>query len=228
MFLHLKGGIFLLFSSFMLWSSVFAVDYCDKHDCSPKTFVRKMSWKKDDNGVAEPKIQDEQLLENKCWKYTWMGPENENTNKSQPCPQGPDYEDQACLPPLVWTTGPNKHNQPNTTELLEKCSAGQTEENTICEPYCVKNEKTCIKMTYRNRDKEKTVFKTVSFCGQARDTYDGNAALKSGCFTQENQDGVDVEACFCDSDMCNGSVVTSNQVSLTFGLALFIVLSCLL
>ena len=98
----------------------------------------------------------------------------------------------------------------------------------ICEPYCVKNEKTCIKMTYRNRDKEKTVFKTVSFCGQARDTYDGNAALKSGCFTQENQDGVDVEACFCDSDMCNGSVVTSNQVSLTFGLALFIVLSCLL
>ena len=131
MLLHLKGGIFLLFSSFMLWSSVFAVDYCDKHDCSPKTFVRKMSWKKDDNGVAEPKIQDEQLLENKCWKYTWMGPENENTNKSQPCPQGPDYEDQACFPPLVWTTGPNKHNQPNTTELLEKCSAGQTEENTV-------------------------------------------------------------------------------------------------
>ena len=117
----------------MLWSSVFAVDYCDKHDCSPKTFVRKMSWKKDENGVAmaEPKIQEEQLLENKCWKYTWMGPENENTNKSQPCPQGPDYEDQACFPPLVWTTGPNKHNQPNTTELLEKCSAGQTEENTV-------------------------------------------------------------------------------------------------
>ena len=121
----------------MLWSSVFAVDYCDKHDCSPKTFVRKMSWKKDENGVAmaEPKIQEEQLLENKCWKYTWMGPENENTNKSQPCPQGPDYEDQACFPPLVWTTGPNKHNQPNTTELLEKCSAGQTEENTVSNEY---------------------------------------------------------------------------------------------
>lgn len=136
MFLHLRG-IFLLFSSFMLWSSVFAVDYCDKHDCSPKTFVRKMSWKKDENGVAmaEPKIQEEQLLENKCWKYTWMGPENENTNKSQPCPQGPDYEDQACFPPLVWTTGPNKHNQPNTTELLEKCSAGQTEENTVSNEY---------------------------------------------------------------------------------------------
>ena len=34
-------------------------------------------------------------------------------------------------------------------------------------------------MTYRNRDKEKTVFKTVSFCGQARDTYnENNDAIK--------------------------------------------------
>ena len=90
-----------------------------------------MSWKKDDNGVARPKIQEEELLENKCWKYTWMGPENEKTNKSQPCPQGEDYEDQPCFPPLVWTSGPNKHNQPNTTELLEKCSQGQAEGHTV-------------------------------------------------------------------------------------------------
>ena len=72
-------------------------------------------------------------------------------------------------------------------------------------------------MTYRNRDKERTVFRTVSFCGQARDTYQsGNTALKSGCYTEENQDGMDVEACFCDSDMCNAGrpLVTSNQVFL--------------
>ena len=62
-------------------------------------------------------------------------------------------------------------------------------------------------MTYRNRDKEKTVFKTVSFCGQARNTYnENNDAIKDGCYTEENNvDGFDVEACFCDSDMCNSA-----------------------
>ena len=90
-----------------------------------------MSWPKDDNGVARPKIEEEKLLENKCWKYTWMGPENELTNKSQPCPQGDDYEGQPCFPPLVWTTGPNKHNQPNTTELLERCLSGHAESNNV-------------------------------------------------------------------------------------------------
>ena len=62
-----------------------------------------------------------------------------------------------------------------------------------------------MKMTYRNRDREKTIVKTVSFCGQGRDAYnDNNAAIKEGCYTEENNaDGFDVEACFCDSDMCN-------------------------
>ena len=44
------------------------------------------------------------------------------------------------------------------------------------------------------------LYKTVSFCGKGQITNEGNDAIKSGCFKQPNHDeGIDVEACFCDS-----------------------------
>ena len=40
----------------------------------------------------------------------------------------------------------------------------------------------------------------MSFCGKGQITNEGNNAIKSGCFFQPNHDeGIDVEACFCDS-----------------------------
>lgn len=72
-------------------------------------------------------------------------------------------------------------------------------------------------MTYFNRDKERSVLKTVSFCGKGVLTTNDNEAIKSGCYLQENnEDGLDVEACFCNDDWCNGSIVTTqvNQILL--------------
>ena len=77
----------------------------------------------------------------------------------------------------------------------------------ICSPFCVKNEDVCIKMTYFNRDKERTIHKTVSFCGKGQMTTNDNQLIKSGCYSQENaEDGLDVEVCFCNEPECNSTV----------------------
>ena len=86
-----------------------------------------MSWS-EDGQVIEARTQ---LQENKCWKYTWMGPRNEKTNTTQGCYTTPENEHQPCYEPLVWTNGTNKHNQPNLTELWDKCLQGGTESHTV-------------------------------------------------------------------------------------------------
>ena len=61
-------------------------------------------------------------------------------------------------------------------------------------------------MTYYNRDKARTVQKTVSFCGKGIETTEDNQVISSGCHTEyNNQDGLDVEACFCNAPRCNGA-----------------------
>ena len=70
---------------------------------SPRTFVVKMSsdFKAGGNIEAlEPYVVDETELENKCWKYTWMGPVNDNTNKSTVCDNSPDFESIPCFEPI--------------------------------------------------------------------------------------------------------------------------------
>ena len=57
------------------------------------------------------------------------------------------------------------------------------------------------------------IHKTVSFCGKGQLTSEGNKAIKSGCYTQGNhQEGLDVEACFCEADGCNGSIPVVSQL----------------
>ena len=50
--------------------------------------------------ALEPYVVDETELENKCWKYTWMGPVNDNTNKSTVCDNSPDFESIPCFEPI--------------------------------------------------------------------------------------------------------------------------------
>ena len=38
----------------------------------------------------EKSVIDETELVNKCWKYTWKGPVNDNTNQSTSCDTSPD------------------------------------------------------------------------------------------------------------------------------------------
>ena len=95
----------------------------------------------------------------------------------------------------------------------------------VCTPFCTKNDNVCVKMTYYQRDVEKTKVKTVSFCGKGTLTSDDNEAVKSGCYTQENnQDGLDVEACFCDNDACNGALPSGLKVNYVFQLILLLIL----
>lgn len=70
---------------------------------SPRSFIVKMSsdFKAGGNIEAlEPYVVDETELENKCWKYTWMGPVNDNTNQSTVCDNSPDFESIPCFEPI--------------------------------------------------------------------------------------------------------------------------------
>jgi hypothetical protein len=67
-------------------------------------------------------------------------------------------------------------------------------------------------MTYYKRDSDKTIANYTSFCGTGVKT-EGGDIIKSGCFTELDVSGFDVEACFCDADMCNRS---NGRVGATF------------
>ncbi len=61
-------------------------------------------------------------------------------------------------------------------------------------------------MTYYNRDVDRTIQKTVAFCGKGVMTTSDNKQINEGCHMQvNNEDGLDVEACFCNTDGCNSS-----------------------
>jgi len=208
-------------------------DYCSINDCSPRTFLVQMSSPSvsinGDVESLEKSVIDETELVNKCWKYSWKGPVNDNTNKSTSCDTSPDSETHPCFEPIVWTNGTNKDNQPDLADLQEKCKQGQTIQHKTCIPFCTKNDDVCVKMTYYNRDSEHTIQETVSFCGKGQIETDGNKAIKSGCYTQSNtEEGLDVEACFCDTDGCNGSISVLAQVNNLFIILLYCCLLLLL
>ena len=142
---------------------------------------------------ADPVEKEE--VELQCYEYTWMGPEGDDTNTTQGCAKL-ELDGRPCFEPLVFTSGPNRNNGPNLTELTE-----------LCNPKCTKNEDSCVKMTYFKRDGEKTVEFYSSFCGKGIMLSKKGAAIQNSCHMQRNLDGYDVEACFCDGDLCNGSDV---------------------
>ena len=84
-----------------------------------------------DNQALEGPEITERELENKCWKYTWMGPVNDNTNRSTSCDNSPENENTPCFEPIVWTNGTNKFNQPDLADLNEKCKQGQTIQHKV-------------------------------------------------------------------------------------------------
>ena len=53
-----------------------------------------------------------------------------------------------------------------------------------------------------DRDSERSIHKTVSFCGKGMK--DGEV-IKDGTYMEENQNGFDVEATFCNTPRCNFS-----------------------
>ena len=61
---------------------------------SPRTFLVQMSSPSvsinGDVESLEKSVIDETELVNKCWKYSWKGPVNDNTNKSTSCDTSPD------------------------------------------------------------------------------------------------------------------------------------------
>ena len=70
---------------------------------SPRSFhVRYSSDFKAGGNIEslDPYVVDETELENKCWKYTWMGPVNDNTNTTQVCDNSPDFDSIPCFEPI--------------------------------------------------------------------------------------------------------------------------------
>ncbi len=77
-------------------------------------------------------------------------------------------------------------------------------------------------MTYYRIGGSRTVENYTSFCGKGYKDESGEE-IKTGCYTQENVDGVDVEVCFCDNDRCNGA--PTSLVSLGSAVALLVALA---
>ena len=53
---------------------------------------------------SDGEILSEEDLITECYQFTWMGPEEENTNSTLNCDVY-DALDQPCFEPLVWTSG---------------------------------------------------------------------------------------------------------------------------
>nr|XP_040579566.1 uncharacterized protein LOC121128062 [Lepeophtheirus salmonis] len=104
-------------------------------------------------------------------------------------------EEEPCFEPLVYTIGKDNENGPNTTIIEEICeSTGE------CNPLCeISGTDMCIKLVYY-KSSEGGVDSSHSFCG----TVKGVLPIE-GCHYQKMKDGMDVQACFCSTDRCNGS-----------------------
>ncbi len=96
-------------------------------------------------------------------------------------------------------------NGPNLTQIEQQCESSDTIDGTACDPLCLRQEKTCVKMTYYSRDDSKTIRYQTRFCGTGMDTSDNGKVITDGCHTQDHDIEYDIEACFCeDGDRCNG------------------------
>lgn len=152
-------------------------------------------------------------MDTECYQFTWLGPEEDDLNNTRSC----DFlvaQDIPCFEPLVWTKGPNRFNGPNLTQIETKCASQDTVDGQQCHPTCTKQDKSCVQMTFYQRDKGNTVLYQTHFCGTG--TGNKGKVIDKGCHKQTNRDDVDVEVCFCQGDRCNGaragntiSVVTS-------------------
>lgn len=118
---------FVIFSAFCI--SLSLSDYCSKHDCSPRTYKVKKSQREYYPLLVED--EEEDVVNNQCWQYTWLGAVDETTNKTSSCSKSPEFEDIPCFEPIVWTNGTNKHNQPDLSDLEKKCEDGLSVQNTV-------------------------------------------------------------------------------------------------
>ena len=157
-----------------------------------------------------------------CYEYTWKGPWNDKFNESDQSTCGSlNQKGMPCFHPFVWTYGEFKNNQPLPEVIEAQCKLGDIHGN-VCDPTCMKNENTCIKMTYFVRGSD-SIANATSFCGKAMDTNNGKA-MTSGCYKEKNKDGFDVEVCFCDLHLCNQSSYLNCQKSAFVGVLFFIVI----
>jgi hypothetical protein len=119
-----RFGLVLLIISTVLVSGD---DHCSAkggHPCNSRTFRVKTSSSINTRELAPLELYEEEEVEDVCWRYTWLGAEDENTNRTTNCDTSPEFDSVPCFEPIVWTDGIYKQNQPNKTDLEEKCKSG--------------------------------------------------------------------------------------------------------
>lgn len=152
-------------------------------------------------------------VEKHCYEFTWLGPEDEETvNITSSCDDiaaTAEYAGLPCFEPLVWTTGEDRFNGPNLTQIEQQCESSETIDGTACDPLCLMQDRTCVKMTYYNRDDDKTVkyqvrrnsaifvvlkgfhenatFCQTRFCGTGVDISNNGRVVTEGCALQVRQ-----------------------------------------
>jgi len=104
-------------------------------------------------------------VEFNCYQFTWVGPEENNLNDTTSCEalltggltNDVTFDYVPCFEPLVYTRGENRLNGPNLTQIEQGCKTSQTIDGTTCDPLCNMQDKTCVKLTYYNRDADKSI-----------------------------------------------------------------------
>lgn len=152
---------------------------------------------------------DRSPLDVYCYQFTWVGPIEEDYNKTKSCKQVELNEfvpGSPCFEPLVWTIGPNRMNGPDLEELERLCREEGNSDGKPCFPFCRKEDgDSCVTMTYFQRDVYNTIRYQSHFCGRGVDPSNQFKALQDSCHTQYSRDDYDVSACFCQTHKCNGS-----------------------
>ncbi|TRY70486.1 hypothetical protein TCAL_05416, partial [Tigriopus californicus] len=155
-----------------------------------------------------------------CYQFTWVGPIEEDYNKTKSCEQvelNDAIPGSPCFEPLVWTIGPNRMNGPDLEELERLCREEGNSDGRPCFPFCRKDDgDSCVTMTYTQRDVYKTIRYQSHFCGRGVDPSNQFKALEDSCHVQYSRDDFDVSACFCQTHKCNGSPWNVSPLSYSY------------
>ncbi|XP_023327468.1 uncharacterized protein LOC111700696 [Eurytemora carolleeae] len=150
-----------------------------------------------------------------CYQYTWLGPENKNTNKTERCSdlETDDAEEKRpCFAPLVWTFNDELgSNRPDPKDIVDACN----KKTPPCDPTCIKSGgQTCVKYTLMSNNIDNAVVRETSFCGRV--VSDGVTVSNDVCRTQKDSAGYNVELCSCSSSQFCNAAFKNTQSSVVF------------
>jgi len=160
---------------------------------------------------------NETLGENECWRFTWVGPYDEDEDSGKVCADF--FPEDLCFPPLVFTNDTTGNGEPDLAALDEEC-------NRLGQDCKCKRESSEVCVKYTKLSKDGVAVYYSSFCGSGVNKNNfGTDPVDSGCHRDKTSDVANNrEVCFCQGPMCNESSVIKIKIDLLLVALLFSIL----